>query len=400
MPAVSVIVPVYNVASYLTECMDSLVQQTLHDIEIICVNDGSTDESLEILQSYADHDARIIIIDKENAGYGAAINSGFDRATGEYIGIVEPDDFVSFNMFEDLYTIAKDNELDFIKADFYRFERRTSGDMFLAYEHLSPYEKDYNVVFDPSMTPEAIRWVMNTWCGIYRREFLEQWHIRHNETPGASFQDNGFWFQTFAFAERAMIIDKPYYMNRRDNPNSSVKDLQKIYATNVEYDHIKDVLMEHPETWERFKGYYILKRYHNALTTTRRIADECKEAYVMRFSKEMKRAQDLEESDANLYDENELTNIKMLIEQPHQYYQRKAKHATDRVREGSNSWISRVKYDLDNYEQLQAKYEQVRTELDEIIHSESYHVGRGVLFIPRKLKQLIQGKRNENDDAS
>ncbi len=313
MPKVSLIVPTYNVEQYLVECMESITNQTLEDIEVICINDGSTDGSLSILQSYADKDKRIIIVDKENGGYGIGMNIGLEMATGEYIGIVEPDDFVPVNMFGNLYDIAKGNNLDFVKADFYRFERATNGDMFLTYNHLSKKEEDYNVVFNPSETPEAIRWIMNTWSGIYKREFLNKWNIRHNETPGASFQDNGFWFQTFVFATRAMIIDKPYYMNRRDNPNSSVKNMQKVFCVNVEYDHIKDVLIEHPETWNRFKSYYTLKRFHNCLTTLRRIDNSCKLDYVNRFSKEMKRAYQLDEIDEELFTAAERDNIKLLI---------------------------------------------------------------------------------------
>ena len=121
MPKVSIIVPTYNVENYLRECMDSIVGQTLKDIEIICINDGSTDKSLEILKNYAAKDPRIIIVDKKNEGYGVGMNIGLERASGEYIGIVEPDDFVPANMYEDLYNAAKKNDLDFVKADFYRF---------------------------------------------------------------------------------------------------------------------------------------------------------------------------------------------------------------------------------------------------------------------------------------
>ena len=129
------------------------------------------------------------------------MNIGLDKATGEYIGIVEPDDFIPLNMYSDLYEKAVENDLDFIKADFYRFKRDSeTEDMELVYNHLSPNKEDYNVVFNPSETPEAIRYIMNTWSGIYKRSFIEEFHIRHNETPGASFQDNGFWFQTFVYA--------------------------------------------------------------------------------------------------------------------------------------------------------------------------------------------------------
>ena len=114
MPKVSIIVPTYNVEMYLDQCMESLQRQTLKDIEIICVNDGSKDHSLEIMQRYAADDPRIVIIDKENGGYGKAMNVGLDRATGEYIGILEPDDYVPLNMYEDLYQAAKERDLDFV----------------------------------------------------------------------------------------------------------------------------------------------------------------------------------------------------------------------------------------------------------------------------------------------
>ena len=372
MPKVSLIVPTYNVEQYLVECMESITNQTLEDIEVICINDGSTDGSLSILQSYADKDKRIIIVDKENGGYGIGMNIGLEMATGEYIGIVEPDDFVPVNMFGNLYDIAKGNNLDFVKADFYRFERATNGDMFLTYNHLSKKEEDYNVVFNPSETPEAIRWIMNTWSGIYKREFLNKWNIRHNETPGASFQDNGFWFQTFVFATRAMIIDKPYYMNRRDNPNSSVKNMQKVFCVNVEYDHIKDVLIEHPETWNRFKSYYTLKRFHNCLTTLRRIDNSCKLDYVNRFSKEMKRAYQLDEIDEELFTAAERDNIKLLINQPNMYYKLKALPMNN----GSTN--------------INNNFKQVKTELDKIKRSHAYKVGKMIMYFPSKVKSFAK----------
>lgn len=163
MAKVSIIIPTYNVEMYLVECMESVVRQTLKDIEIICINDGSTDSSLEILKRYAEKDDRIIIVDKENGGYGIAMNIGLEKATGEYIGIVEPDDFVPINMYEDLYEIAKENNLDFVKADFYRFKRNdNNGNMELTYNHLSDDAGNYNKVFNPSQTPAAVNYIMNT----------------------------------------------------------------------------------------------------------------------------------------------------------------------------------------------------------------------------------------------
>lgn len=372
MAKVSIIVPAYNVEPYLVECMESITRQTLSDIEIICINDGSTDGTLKILKSYAEKDPRIVLIDKENGGYGIGMNIGLSVATGEYIGIVEPDDFVPVNMFGDLYEIAKANDLDFVKADFYRFERASNGDMFLTYNHLDRKNQYYNQVFDPSHTPEAIRFIMNTWSGIYRKAFLDEYHIRHNETPGASFQDNGFWFQTFAFAKRGMVIDKPYYMNRRDNPNSSVKNVQKIYCINAEYDHIRDVLMQYPETWERFKTYYTLKRFHNSVATLRRISNEFKKDYVERFSKEMKRAKQMGEIDEELFTAAERDNLHLLINQPLVYYKLKALPMNNGPSTFNNN------------------FKQVKAELDQIKRSKSYRVGKAIMYIPVRLKNLAK----------
>ena len=93
MPKVSVLVPIYTVEKYLRQCLDSLINQTLEDIEIICINDGSTDSSPEIIKEFQAKDVRIKVINKENSGYGASMNMGVDMATGEYIGIVESDDY-------------------------------------------------------------------------------------------------------------------------------------------------------------------------------------------------------------------------------------------------------------------------------------------------------------------
>lgn len=372
MAKVSIIVPTYNVEPYLVECMESITNQTLSDIEIICINDGSTDGSLAILKSYAEKDSRIILVDKENGGYGIGMNIGLEKATGEYIGIVEPDDFVPLNMFGDLYKIASENDLDFVKADFYRFERATNGDMFLTYNHLDKTDTHYNKLFNPSETPEAVRFIMNTWSGIYKKSFLDEWGIRHNETPGASFQDNGFWFQTFAFAKRAMIINKPYYMNRRDNPNSSVKNMQKVYCINVEYDHIRDILIEHPETWERFKTYYTLKRFHNSVATLRRIDNSLKKDYVDRFSKEMKRARDLGEMDEELFTAAERDNLHLLISQPNVYYKLKALPMNN----GSTSFNNNFK--------------EIKTELDKIKRSKSYRIGKAIMYIPVRFKRFAK----------
>lgn len=323
MPKVSIVIPTYNVENYLHECMESVVNQTLRDIEIICINDGSTDGSLEILRKYADRDERVILIDKKNEGYGVGMNTGMDIATGEYIGIVEPDDFVPLTMYEDLYNIAKENELDFVKADFYRFTRdERTGKLNLVYNRLDSSGENYNQVICPFEKPYVTKFIMNTWSGIYRRKFIEEHRIRHNTTPGAAFQDNGFFWQTFMYAKRCMFLDRPYYMNRRDNPNSSVKNKEKVYCMNIEYDFIRDIFMqkENEKLWDRFKYYFNYKRYFSYLFTLGRISKEFKRGYVERISREFKRARSQDELDFKVFTPNTRKKISLLIQKPTVYY--------------------------------------------------------------------------------
>lgn len=387
---------------YLEECMESIIHQTLKDTEIICINDGSTDNSLHILEQYANQDDRIILINKENGGYGIAMNIGLEKATGEYIGIVEPDDFVPVTMYEELYRKAMKYDLDFIKADFYRFKRDQTGNMELVYNHLSQNPEHYNKIFNPSTTPDAMRFIMNTWSGIYRRSFLEKYHIRHNETPGASFQDNGFWFQTFVFAERAMILDKPYYMNRRDNPNSSVFNSQKVYCMNREYDHIRDIIMEYPELWERFKGMYWYKKFFNYMGTLQRIENEFKKEYVLRFGAEFQRGFILGEIDKTLFTDKTWEKIELLISNPRQYYQTKVlppiREQKLRVRieklqkKNQNLLLRNEKLQKKNrnlllrISRLEKKEKLLSREIKHIKKSISYRLGRIFTYFPRKIK--------------
>ena len=319
MAKVSIVIPVYNVEKYLEECMNTVLRQTLRDIEVICVNDGSTDRSGDILGEYVEKDDRVRLVVQENGGYGKAMNEGISRASGEYVGIVEPDDHVPLQMFEDLYRIAKEHSLDFVKADFYRFARDAkSGDMQMKYVALSKRKEDYNKVFDPSQTPEALKYVMNTRSGIYRREFLSEHGIRHNETPGASFQDNGFFFQTFVFGKRAMIIDRPYYRNRRDNPQSSVYNPAKVYCIDEEYAFIRRILEENG-LWEKFRYMYWEELFGNYISTLHRIGDASKREYVKHMCKELHGAKDRGELKKEVFTAWMWKNLEFVMKDPEGY---------------------------------------------------------------------------------
>lgn len=237
MKKVSIIIPVYNVEKYLEKCLISARNQTLKDIEIICINDGSTDRSLSILLENAKEDERIRIINKANSGYGATMNLGIEQATGKYIVFLESDDYVLPDMCETLYELCEKNQLDIVKTDFYEFKMK--GDIVCSrYRKVSDYN-NYHKVLNPKESEEVFFASMYTWTCMYSRSFLNRYHIRHHETPGASYQDNGFWFQTLMHCEKMYLFDKAYYMYRQDNPDASVHDKNKVRAFSEEYAFIR-----------------------------------------------------------------------------------------------------------------------------------------------------------------
>lgn len=127
MPKASIIMPSFNVAAYIRECMDSVVRQTLRDIEIICVDAGSTDGTLEILKEYEEKDRRIRVLMSAQKSYGFQMNLGIQEAVGEYVDIVETDDFILPEMYEVLYKYAVQNNADFVKSDFDIFTTLDDG---------------------------------------------------------------------------------------------------------------------------------------------------------------------------------------------------------------------------------------------------------------------------------
>lgn len=120
-PKVSIVVPVYKVEEYIDRCLDSLLNQTLKDIEIILVDDGSPDNCPKICDEYAQKDARVRVVHKQNEGLGYARNSGMEVAVGEYIAFVDSDDFVDIRMFEELYDVARGNDSDVVYCNIYKY---------------------------------------------------------------------------------------------------------------------------------------------------------------------------------------------------------------------------------------------------------------------------------------
>lgn len=286
-PKVSLVLPSLNVRPYIEECLDSVINQTLKEIEMICVDAGSTDGTLEILERYAAQDARIVVLHSDIKSYGYQMNMGMKAARGEYIGIVETDDLVPPEMYEELYKTAAEHHLDFVKADFYRF-KDVNGVRERTLEYATR-EGCYHRVLMPRKDKRAFSTLVNTWNGIYKRAFLEAHDIRHNESPGASFQDNGFWLQTMMFADQAMFLDTPFYLNRRDNPTSSVFRRDKVFAVADEYRFMRDLLDQHPDYKAQVWPQFVTVMLSNYEGTMQRLSFENRRAFLRRYASDFRK---------------------------------------------------------------------------------------------------------------
>lgn len=231
-------VPIYNVEQYLPQCLDSLCAQTLKNLEIICINDGSTDACGAILDEYAKNNSNIVVINKKNSGYGDSMNRGLEAATGEYIGIVESDDFIESDAFEKLYELAKKTEADIVKANYYYHSEK--GDELHEVVREQKLRKAMTISDDYKILLEE----PGIWSAIYRREFLNEKKIRFRTTPGASYQDTGFYFKTLCAAEKIVYTRGAFLHYRVDNTNSSVKSAEKVNYVVEEYADVEKYIKE------------------------------------------------------------------------------------------------------------------------------------------------------------
>lgn len=221
-PRISVLIPICNVEKYLDECLSSVQKQTFSDMEVICINDGSRDDSKAIIERYLKSDSRFILIDKENSGYGDSMNRGLAKARGEYIAIVESDDFIAPEMFTDLYAMTDGGTVDIVKGnfwDYYENEETKKQEAIINKERTMIHSSAK--AFTLQDIPQMIFGHPSIWSAIYRREFLESHQIRFMCEPGGGWVDNPFFFETLILAKSVKWTTKPYYYYRKTNANSS-----------------------------------------------------------------------------------------------------------------------------------------------------------------------------------
>lgn len=240
MPKISVIVPIYNVEKYLRKCLDSIVNQTLQDIEIICINNCSTDDSAKIVLEYMNQDARIVFINKNfNSGYSDSMNQGLKLAQGEYIAICEADDYIEYDMYEKMYAKAKEFNVDVIKSAYYAFDSKKE---IVVLRDLGIVEdKVFNIYDDPIFFSQH----PSIWSCLYKRDFLLMNNISFVQFNGVGWPDNVFQIEIFLKAERIVFIEKPYYHYQLfRNDSSSVLDGEKLYTSYNTSLKVHDVLLK------------------------------------------------------------------------------------------------------------------------------------------------------------
>ena len=238
-PKVSILMPSLNVGPYIRQCMDSVTGQSLKEIEILCIDAGSTDGTLEALQEYADGDSRIRLLHSDRRSYGYQINMGLKAAAGEYIGIVETDDYIDPEMYRKLYEAAEQaGKPDIVKAAFYNI---------LSEEEIIP---EYTItaktgeVFPLTAHEDLIiKGHPSIWSCIYKKSFLDRRNIRMNEAPGGGWVDNPFLYRTMCEAETICWVNEPLYYYRQTNPDASsrLKDCSIPFAR---INEMKDYLDE------------------------------------------------------------------------------------------------------------------------------------------------------------
>lgn len=323
-PALSLLVPIYNVERYLRQSLDSACAQTLTDMEIICIDDGSTDGSAAIIEEYAARDARIRVLSKGNTGYGDSMNRGLALARGTYVGVLEPDDIMYPDSMRTLVQAACTVDADVAKGNFDLYwsspERREFFEVVRLEECARPVcPRDDERIFNqkPSI-----------WSAVYRRAFLEERGIGFLPTPGAAFQDCSFSFKVFAAAQRAVYVHEPLLAYRQDNEGSSVNAKNKVFCTCEEYAEIaRWIEGDFASVYGRDDARRLLRvarvaQYDSYMWSYVRLAPEFREMFIERMAHEFSNAFSAGEVSLRDFKPWKRANLQRIVEDPREWVRR------------------------------------------------------------------------------
>jgi len=249
MPKVSVIVPCLNMRQYITNCLDSITNQTLEEIEILVVDAGSTDGTLDILNMFTQTDERIRLIYSKKKSYGYQVNLGIRQAAGQYIAIVDADDRIDADMYEVLYKQAVCSDADYVKGAAKSFY--TISDDFIYYMPLMQFPRtEYrNGIIEviPAERTDLLTRDNFLWYGIFKQELMKD--ILLHESPGAAFQDLGGLLQTQMRARKAIYLKEAFYEYRQDNAASSTYNPKGFQFVWEEYTWAEQFIVNASDDW-------------------------------------------------------------------------------------------------------------------------------------------------------
>lgn len=242
---ITVIIPVYNAEPFLRQALASIVGQSYRNLEILCLNDGSTDGSAAILAEFARQDERIRIIDKPNEGYGATCNRGLAEARGSWIAVLEPDDWIEGPMFERMIAFAStlDTMPDIVKSPYWRI---VSPDTNQEQRLPCAYAGTFRVrkqPFSVDKAPHLLDSHPSIWSALYRKEFLDRCGIRFKEYPGAGWADNPFLIETLCQTTKIAYIDQAFYCYREDTPEKTAEFTRRFPERPLQrWNEMRDIL--------------------------------------------------------------------------------------------------------------------------------------------------------------
>lgn len=223
-PKISVIMPSLNVEEYMEECLTSVLNQTFNDIEIICVDAGSTDDTLKIIKEHKKEDNRIKLLNSDKKSYGHQMNLGMKECRGTYISIVETDDYIEEDMLEKLYSYSENDTVEIIKGNF-NYVNDYDKDNVKIFKDDSKIKLTCYDTFKLTEQPLFIEGHPSIWAGIYLKKFLTQNNINFLEVPKGGWVDNPFFYETAIKAKKIRYIEDCVYNYRITNPNSSSNEL-------------------------------------------------------------------------------------------------------------------------------------------------------------------------------
>lgn len=315
-PKISIIMPSLNVVNYIEKCIDSVIRQSLIEIEIICVDAQSNDGTLEVLREYEKKDKRVHVIVSDKKSYGYQMNLGIAASSGEYIGIVETDDWVNPDMFKILYEAAEKEKVEMVKSNFYLYTtQKTEENKF--FENLSCC--NYNEKFVPMNCKELFATAPAIWSGIYKKSMIEKNKIFFNETLGASYQDTSFHFMVCSVASSCYLLKDAFLHYRTDNDSSSVNSPGKVYCISDEMHYYEKFLDELPAVRGKIEEYYMTLKYEKYRWNCERLAPQFKEQFVELMYSEFTNANEKGLLNESIFRKADWLNLQILLENPRMY---------------------------------------------------------------------------------